>query len=84
MSEAFYPEYLKNSNKPMGRRPTAQLKNSKRDFPGGPLAKTPCSQCRGPRLDPWPGILYAAAKSLLATTKDWRSLVPQPKPGTAK
>ena len=22
------------------------------DFPGGPLAKTPCSQCRGPGFDP--------------------------------
>ena len=26
-----------------------------RDFPGGPVAKTPCSQCRGPGLDPWSG-----------------------------
>ena len=25
----------------------------KRDFPGGPVAKTPHSQCRGPRFDPW-------------------------------
>ena len=24
-------------------------------FPGGPLAKTPNSQCRGPRFDPWSG-----------------------------
>ena len=21
------------------------------DFPGGPMAKTPCSECRGPRFD---------------------------------
>ena len=36
-----------------------------RDFPGGPVAKTPCSQCRGPRFDPWSGnkIPHAAAKS---------------------
>ena len=27
----------------------------KRDFPGGPVAKTPSSQCRGPSLDPWSG-----------------------------
>ena len=25
------------------------------DFPGGPAAKTPCSQCRGPWFDPWSG-----------------------------
>ena len=26
-----------------------------RYFPGGPVAETPCSQCRGPRFDPWSG-----------------------------
>ena len=26
-----------------------------RDFPGGPVAKTPHSQCRGPRFKPWSG-----------------------------
>ena len=26
------------------------------DFPGGPVAKTLGSQCRGPGLDPWSGI----------------------------
>ena len=25
------------------------------DFPGSPVAKTPWSQCRGPRFDPWSG-----------------------------
>ena len=25
------------------------------DFPGGPVAKTPCSQCRAPRFKPWSG-----------------------------
>ena len=25
----------------------------KGDFPGGPVAKTPCSQCRGPRFHLW-------------------------------
>ena len=25
------------------------------DFPGGPVAKTPCSQCRGPGFNPWSG-----------------------------
>ena len=23
------------------------------DFPGGPVAKTPSSQCKGPDFDPW-------------------------------
>ena len=32
------------------------LKNVKtRDFPGGPAAKTPVSQCRGPRFSPAEG-----------------------------
>ena len=25
------------------------------DFPGGPVAKTPCPQCRGPGFNPWSG-----------------------------
>ena len=25
------------------------------DFPGGPVDKTPCSQCRGPGFNPWLG-----------------------------
>ena len=24
-----------------------------RDFPGGPVARTLCFQCRGPGFDPW-------------------------------
>ena len=34
------------------------------DFPGGPVARTPCSQCRGPGLDPWSGnyIPHTATK----------------------
>ena len=31
------------------------IKNKYRDFPGGPVAKTLSSQCRGPRFDPWSG-----------------------------
>ena len=69
MNEAFYPEYIKNSYKPMGRRPTAQLKNGKRDFPGGPVAKTLCPHCRAPTLDPWPGILRAAARVCMPRLK---------------
>ena len=45
------------------------------DLPGGPVAKTPGTQCRGPGFDPWSGnsIPYAATKSVL-----------QLSPGTAK
>ena len=28
-------------------------KDASRDFLGGPVAKTPCSQCRRLRFDPW-------------------------------
>ena len=47
-----------------------------RDFPGGPVGKTPCSQCRGPGFDPWSGnhlhksCMHAATKCLHAATKD--------------
>ena len=41
----------------------------KRDFLGGPVAKTPCSQHRGPKFDPCLGT---------------RSRVPQLRPGAAK
>ena len=36
-----------------------------RDFPGGPVTKTPSSQCRGPRFAPWSGnwIPHAAIKT---------------------
>ena len=30
-------------------------KKTKRDFPGDTVAKTPHSQCRGPRFDSWSG-----------------------------
>ena len=32
---------------------TVISKNGLRDFPGGPVGKTPCSQCRGPGFNPW-------------------------------
>ena len=41
-----------------------------RDFPGGPVAKTLCSSCCGPRFNPWSGnqIPRAATKSSHAAT----------------
>ena len=43
-----------------------------RDFPGGPMAKVLCYQCRVPGMDPCSGnlILHATTKSSLAATKD--------------
>ena len=40
-------------------------KKTHRDFPGGPVVKTLCFQCRGPGFDPWSGnwILHAATKN---------------------
>ena len=36
-------------------------------FPGGPVAKTPCSPCRGPGFHPWSGneIPHATTKRQL-------------------
>ena len=31
------------------------LKTKNRNFPGGPVAKTQCAQCRKPGFDPWSG-----------------------------
>ena len=47
------------------------------DFPGVPVAKILCSQCRGPRFDPWSGnwIPHAATKSLHAAAETWHSQI---------
>ena len=37
-----------------GKKKFKEYKNY-RDFPGGPVAKTPHSQCRGPGFNPWSG-----------------------------
>ena len=52
------------------------------EFACGPVAKTLCSQCRGPRFDPWSGNQnpHATTKSLHATTKERRNRVLQLKP----
>jgi len=51
-----------------------------RDFPGGPVAKTPNSQRRGLGFDPWSGnkIPHAATKDTTYHDKDRRSYIPQP------
>ena len=41
----------------LGRRKAVRdrlaLQGGTGDFPGGPVARTLCSQCRGPGFDPW-------------------------------
>ena len=45
------------------------------DFPGGPVAKTPCSQCKGPEFNSWSGnqIPHATGKIPHAVIKAWLS-----------
>ena len=40
------------------------IKKAEGGFPGGPVANTLCSQCRGPGFDPWLGnVPHAAIKT---------------------
>ena len=39
----------------LGNIVNIKLKRLAKDFPSGPVAKTPCFQCRGPRFHPWSG-----------------------------
>ena len=63
-----------------------QPKWLQRDFPGGPVAETPHSQCRGPGFDPWLGneIPHAARRDPTDHSEDWRARVPQLRPSPAK
>ena len=54
-----------------------------RDFSDGPVAKTPCSQCRGPGLYPWSGNQILQLK-IQCCNRDGRFCMPQLRPGTAK
>ena len=38
-----------------GRALRCRQKSKLGDFPGGPVAKTPSSQCKGPGFYPWSG-----------------------------
>ena len=51
---------LKNKKNPKESKGCSAISNGLtkmywRDFPGGPVAKTPHSQYRGPRFNPWSG-----------------------------
>ena len=37
------------------RGSTADLRKQKREFPGGPVVRTPCFHCWGPGFNPWSG-----------------------------
>ena len=41
--------------RPRGKKGVGLLKSPQGDFPGGPVVKTPCFHCRGPRFHPWSG-----------------------------
>ena len=43
------------------------------DFPGGPVAKTPCSRCTGPRFDSWFGNQVPRAATNRSHTPQLRS-----------
>ena len=43
------------NNDPISEDVCYNLRSRIRDFPGGPVAKIPHSQCREARLDPWSG-----------------------------
>ena len=64
-------------------------KDRGRGFPGGPVAKTLHSQCRGPGFDPWWGTrslkrLHAASKDPACPNEGRRSHLPQLRPDAAK
>ena len=73
------PAICDNMDEPGGN--CAKWKTSdrkpQRDFPGGPVAKTLCSQYRGLEFDPWSRnqIPYATTKSSGATTKTQSSQI---------
>ena len=56
------------------------------DFPGHPVAKALCSQCRGFGFDPWSGnwILHATTKDPACGSEGWWSSVLQLRLGAAK
>ena len=47
--------------------PARATETNTRDFPGGPVARTPRSQCRRPRFNPWSGNWFPHAAN---ATKD--------------
>ena len=73
--EKVCKDILQTLNK--AERPEVSLERERRtlkccwDFSGGPVTKTPSSQCRGPGFNPWSGnwIPQATTESSHAATK---------------
>ena len=55
-----------------------------RDFPGVPVARPVCSQCRGLRFDVITKNLFVATKYATCLKEDHTSCVPQLRPGAAR
>ena len=63
-----------------------RLRETPEDFPGGPVAKTPCPQCRGAQVQSLirEKIPHAAAKDPAYCNEDQRPCMPQLRPDVAK
>ena len=48
---------------------TGVLIRRRRDFPGGPVVKNPCFQCKGYGFDPWPGNYDPTCSMVCQNTK---------------
>ena len=73
---AYFPGEIFHSRAALSHtsfRPKGEAKRRSRtgDFPGGPVVKTPHSQCREPGFDPWSGdwILCAATETWAQSNK---------------
>ena len=68
----LYQHIPKLTASPSGEEPPkAYSKSCPDNFPGGPVAKAPLSQCRGPGFNVWSGnwIPHATANGSYSTTK---------------
>ena len=63
-------EYFKGTSQEPTLRSLPNISQHLQDFPGGPVAKTPCSQCRGLQSNPWSRnwIPHATTKKTLHAT----------------
>ena len=55
---------------------SALKKKETREFPGGPVVRTPCSHCRGPRFNSWLGNLEPTSPVVGQKKKKKETLTP--------